>query len=140
MAATVSGSEYVKFEADKIFLYALQSMSDYPGLQQNAHLDIVKDTFGNLVLQMRTWCLAGRIPTRVENKTIRWPDGVWQTFKKKFMPRWFVDRFPVKWESVDVPIETHHYFVCPHIVTGDHAQHVQFMATGTEMARYFRGR
>jgi hypothetical protein len=130
-----------QFEAQRIFLHATKAISDYPALCKNADFKAVVDhSTTGLVLQMRSWCLSGRIPTRTEEKTVHWPSGVWQMFKHKFMPQWFTDRFPVLYESQTLTIETHHYFVCPHLVTEDKGYHVRFMATGTDMANYFGGR
>jgi hypothetical protein len=141
MRTTMDVTESLRtFEAEKIFLYAVRAIADYPGLANNADIKaIIGQASTELVLQMRSWCLAGRIPSRTETKTIRWPNGVWQMFKHKFIPQWFVEWFPVVWDSVEVPIETHHYFVCPHLVMEERSQHVRFMATGTDMASFIGG-
>lgn len=129
-----------QFVAETVFLQASKMIADYPALQNNLDFKALVDAHThNLVLQLRTWCLSGQIPSRKEDKKISWPDGVWQMFKYKYMPLWFVDRFPVRMESEVVETATHHYFVCPHLVTKEQGYHVQFMATGTDMAKYFGG-
>lgn len=128
------------FDAEKVYLYVQKNLQPYSALSHNADFKaITAQTVDSMVLQIRTWCLSGRIPTRTESVTVTWPDGVWQTFKSKFMPQWFVDRFPVRKSQRVVETATHHYFVCPHLVSSPNGDHVRFMATGTDMAGYFGG-
>jgi len=126
------------FMAEKVFLYVQGCLSDYPALRDNAKLhDMIQAQAHNLVMQITTWCMTGRIPTRIDYETVEWPDGVWQTFKSKFMPWWFVKKFPIRFASKKIEKNIHTYFVCPHLVTSPQGEHVKFMATGDPVARYF---
>jgi hypothetical protein len=127
---------------DKVFLYQkAHLMEDYPGLRDNSQISAVLDACTRqVILTMTSWCAAGRIPDAEVWETVEWPDGVWQMFKSKFMPHWFLRHFPVRNARKNVKTQTNHYFVCPHIHTGDNRQHIQFMVTGTGTAeRISRG-
>lgn len=119
--------------AERVHLYVQSALSAYPALQANAKMSELLDACSaQLVLQLKTWCMAGRIPTRAEEEIIEWPDGVWQMFKQKFMPHWFVERFPVCMTKRVIQKNVHIYFVCPHTATDPQHMHVKFMATGTD--------
>jgi len=136
----VDSAMFREFKAEKVYLYVKQALEPYSALRENSKFQaITAQTIDAMVLQIRTWCLSGRIPTRTESETVSWPDGVWQMFKHKFMPHWFIERFPVRMESREIETATHHYFVCPHLTTSDRGMHIKFMATGTDMAQYFGG-
>ena len=128
--------EQVEFE--KVYLYCqsriTEIMTDYPGLSQNAKFDMIRYEAEQLILTMKTWCATGRIPDYAETEIVEWPDGVWQAFKEKFMPKWFVRRYPVRHASKTIVTERNFYFVCPHIRVPDDRTHIKFMLTGTKQA------
>ena len=127
------------FTAGQVHLYVQQQLTDYPGLANNSQmkLRVLQDVADGMVAQIVTWCVAGRVPDCVTHRMIEYPDGVWQMFKQKFMPRWLTRRFPVKNVQIKVVEQVSHYFVCPHLVTDAQNRHVQFMATGSRMAPWF---
>jgi hypothetical protein len=123
------------FNAERVLLYVQGALSDFPGLAQNSKFDAVRSaTIQNMVLQIKSWCVSGRIPDLVSTHKVEYPDGVWQMFKDRHMPYWFVKRFPVRMKTVEVKETVNHYFVCPHLVTDPQNAHIQFMATGTRLA------
>jgi hypothetical protein len=123
------------FNAERVYLYVSGALSDYPALAKNAKFHAHRSVaVENMVMQITTWCVSGRIPDNVTTHKIRYPDGVWQMFKEKYMPHWFTERFPVREKVVEVKETVNHYFVCPHLVTDSQNTHVQFMATGTRQA------
>jgi hypothetical protein len=118
-----------------VFLYVQQCLSDYPALKEHAQFKSVQaQTIEQMVLTLTTWCLAGRVPSRTDDVTVEWPDGVWQMFKHRHMPQWYIDKFPVRMAKKVVATATHHYFVCPHLVSDESRMHVKFMATGNPVA------
>jgi hypothetical protein len=127
------------FYAETVHVYVQQLLQDYPELAKNARVHCyAHHTTKALALQITSWCLTGRIPTRTEDVTVEYPNGWWQMFKQSFMPQWFTARFPVKMKVIKVQTSTHHYFVCPHVstpATGDGFKtHIKFMATGTPLS------
>ena len=129
-----------QFSAERLYLYVNQALSDYPALAQNSKLlNHVSLTLDQMVFQITTWCAAGRIPDNVFTRTVSWPDGVWQTFKEKFMPEWFKTRWPVRMKSETFTVTHNTYFVCPHLVADSKEEHIRFMATGTRFANMMRG-
>ena len=126
---------FEQFTGEPVYLYVQSQLSEYAGLAKNLRISpIVKDQFGNMILQMRSWCISGKIPTNSSSETFKYPDGVWQMFKSKFMPYWFTRKYPVRMHEETYTTSVNHYFVCPHLVTDPQGKHVQFMATGTPTA------
>jgi hypothetical protein len=128
------------FEGTTVDLYVQSALVQYPALAQNAKFrnHLLQQNVDQMVMTITTWCASGRIPTRSETETVRWPDGVWQMFKQQYMPHWFLSKFPVRFTEKEVEKTTYHYFVCPHIDTPaqgrDRLIHVKFMATGSPLA------
>jgi len=115
-------------------------MSDYPTLRDNAKIqEIFSQSVKQIVFQMTSWCSSGRIPDMEVWEQVQWPDGVWQMFKSKFMPRWFVEKYPVLMAEKRIKTQTNHYFVCPHIGVPNDRPHIQFMMTGTRTAERIGG-
>ena len=137
--ATRDEAMYREFMAEMVHLTVFQTLSEYPALRDHAKFkEFALQNAREMVMQIKTWCLSGRVPSREETEVVAWPGGVWQMFKQNYMPHWFVARFPVRMYRRTIIKQTHHYFVCPHLVTEPNKHHVRFMATGSDMARYFR--
>ena len=121
---------------EKVLLVAHGILDDYPGLSGNTEVILrAQQTASELAMLMKSWCLAGRIPTRTEPETVRWPNGWWQMFKEHQTPQWFRRWFPVEYSEKVVEKTTHIYFVCPHVNPGeDESLHYRFMVTGTPRA------
>jgi len=126
------------FDAEVVNLYVRGVLANYPALAQNAKTSslMMEQTVKNAVFTITTWCAAGRIPDMVRSETFRYPDGVWQMFKSKYMPEWFTRRFPVKMHEETFEVQRNFYFVCPHLETPERGPHIQFMATGTKLGEW----
>lgn len=132
---------FERFVAEKLPVYAHTVLSQYPLLGGNAEITLrqMSDSADQLVMMIKSWMIAGRIPTNENSHTFSYPDGTWQTFKELHMPNWFKMKWPVRYKRETVTVTTNHYFVCPHLGVSDQGLHVQFMATGTDMAARMRG-
>lgn len=130
-----------EFVAQQVHVYAARALTDYPALEHN--LEVLPPRLlhncEDMVMQLRSWMLAGRVPTNEYTETVRWPDGVWQMFKHLHMPEWFKRRWPVRMAERHLAVTTNHYFVCPHLVTDPRERHVHFMATGSDFGARVRG-
>ena len=129
---------FKQFTAEKVGIYLQQSFTDFPAVSESAKISYHKAGLDNMIAQIQAWLVGGKIPSEPQIKIVRWPDGVWQMFKQLHFPEWFKRKFPVRWHTEQFVIQTNHYFVCPHLVTDPQSRHVQFMATGTDFARYGR--
>lgn len=128
------------FEAERVYLYVQQALSDFEGVAANTKVEAIRDAIMHqIVYRLTTWCVAGRIEDSVLTEHFSYPDGVWQTFKEKFMPHWFVGKFPVRKITKEIRKTVNHYFVCPHVKTDAQGKHIQFMATGTRFASMMGG-
>jgi hypothetical protein len=121
-----------EFVAQKVALYASQHLAEVPAISHNAESTVrYEQAAEGMVMLMKSWCLAGRIPTTTQYQIVDYPDSCWQMFKEKYMPQWFNRKFPVHKKTISVEHTTNHYFVCPHIVTDKRDDHVRFMAIGS---------
>ena len=122
------------FNAEHVGLYVRQQFIDTPGVSETAKLNFYKCGIDNMIATLQSWIVGGKVPTDLQKKIMRWPDGAWQMFKEQHMPHWFKKKFPVRWHEEVFVVQTNHYFVCPHLVTDSRDMHVKFMATGTRLA------
>lgn len=60
---------------------------------------------GNMVVQLTTMVASDRLLSREQEAVAHFPANPWQHFKQRFMPKWFVTRYPVR--TSDVTITTH---------------------------------
>lgn len=130
-------TRYEQVEFDKINLYVQQAITKagFPGLSENTkYRAFLQVNVDNMVMQLLSWCVAGRVPSNATTEYVEWPDGPWQAFKAKYAPKWFLARFPVKNAHKNIDKVTNHYFVCPHLVTDQRETHVRFMMTARESA------
>ena len=52
----------------------------------------------------------------------------WQAFRQRWLPRWWLRRWPVKVSRV--ALETVHYRVCPHVRREPYQSHLHWLAVG----------
>lgn len=130
-----SAFDFETFESERVHLYVNSLLSEYPGLASTSQLRAYRQSHvDSIVLQLISWCTSGRIPSNESTDKVAWPDGVWQTFKSRWMPGWFTRLFPIRHIEREFKSVTNHYFVCPHLVTDPKQHHIKFMATGTRTA------
>lgn len=128
-----------EFKGEMVHLYVQQALARYPGLAETAKFrSFAQAGLDNMIMTITAWCLSGRIPTRTEDETVRWPDGWWEMLKDSHAPAWLLRRWPVRYAEKVIVTNTHHYFVCPHVNVPAHGRdktvHIQFMATGSPLA------
>jgi hypothetical protein len=134
-------STFKKFTAEKLGIYIRGELSDYPGMAETVKFSVVQHpTIRNMIAMIQGWMLAGRVPYEEHYDTIKWPDGVWQMFKENHTPHWFKEKYPVRWHEERIKVTSSVVFACPHLASDDRNMHVQFMATGQDVARGFRSR
>jgi hypothetical protein len=80
-----------------------------------------------LTVQLRTYLLAGKEHAE-DGATVRWPADWWQAFRERWFPKWWLRRWPVRYQSV----VTRKYIrrVCPHVnlvTPGEHQVHFQWL-------------
>ena len=82
----------------------------------------VEDAFNRIKVDVTSWGYhSDEVRRTVKDYT---PSSKWQKFKEDKMPKWFVNRFPVK----QIPIVyEEHFHVCPHIKTQDNTEHIRFL-------------
>lgn len=128
-------SQFEVFEAEKVHLYIQEMVSqEYPGLGNFSFRSLLLAHAKAMVLQLTGWCVAGRVPSRKETVTIRYPDGPWQALWEAYAPKWVRRKWPTRMKEEVVTTQTHHYFMCPHLLTQDRNTHVQFMMTAKKSA------
>lgn len=95
------------FQQQSLVLDRLQFMAREeigPAVAESLELDYVKDlATQHLLLTLKAEVLAERLPpekvTHDQDVTFHSPANPWQHFKVRFMPRWFVQRWPTKLHS-----------------------------------------
>lgn len=120
----------------KEFVFARQDIAfyrmfsdEFPLCGQNAIVSFVEQAQGSLVMAMRAWLLDGHTwDVRKETTDIEFPSTPWEFFKQRYMPRWFIKRYPVKMEVKRVVVAEHRHYLCPHLVVEPDHMHYKWMA------------
>ena len=119
--------EFVFFRQDIAFWK--QFSDDYPLLGMNAKVQVVEQAQGGCVMMMTAWLLDGhKQDVRKESEDIEFPATPWQFFKKLYMPKWFVRRWPVRNTTTRLTVAEHHHYLCPHVPVEDSGIHFRWMA------------
>jgi hypothetical protein len=72
---------------------------------------MVDDASKRMVFHLHSYVL-GKNHGRVDLER-QWPKDWWEAVKERFAPRWFLKRWPVRYESVSVHEVV--WKVCPHV-------------------------
>ena len=101
-----------------------------PAIGENAEVDIrqLSDSFDKVLLSVRSWILDGHKVDRIESESFDFPATPWDFWKQEYAPKWFLDRWPVKYNTQVVTKNIHQHYVCPHINANvDRFQHLEWM-------------
>ena len=110
--------------AEKVYLYTKQYFS--------------RRTFNTIVSSMKlhSFCTDGGerlcllldayiLGMPKERLQRRWPADWWQALRERWFPKWWLRRYPVRYEEIDVQLFER---VCPHVNVPDHGSHFLFLA------------
>jgi hypothetical protein len=56
----------------------------------------------------------------------QWPADWWQAVRARWFPRWWLRRWPVRYEQIQID-QPLYAAICPHLRTPDHGSHVQWL-------------
>ncbi len=83
---------------------------------------------GGLFAELRCF-LASKEHTELdERKVIIQPRGWWQAFRSRFLPGWWLRRWPVATETIETRNVKKTVRICPHLPTDDARRHYQWIA------------
>jgi|ERR1700739_449089 len=125
------------FSAKKLQIGIMERVSrqvreEFPLVADNLRMSSWEDRCTrDLVISLRSFLLEGHKEVRTDTRVLKTPSNPWQLFKEMYMPEWFVKRWPVTYITQDVPVATHHYFMCPHMnVPPDRPEHLYWLMDG----------
>jgi len=67
-----------------------------------------------------------------ETTLYKYPATVWEFFKEKYAPKWFLKRWPVTYETKKIATHIEKNFMCPHLSVPSQAPHVYWMMESTD--------
>jgi len=97
-------SNLASFRAEKIPFYLRGTFSRQLKFE-------MKDMVDEFILQVTGYFAGNKIHS--EHQTILRPRDWWQMFKSECMPQWFVQKFPIRYETIT--LETKFIHICPHL-------------------------
>lgn len=113
------------FPLGELVLGAQRRLTRRQLVAENMTVSHWQDEGERLVLQLEAKLAAGPKQTQVM-KQLRYPAEWWSALKVRFFPAWALARWPAKWTTVDVVLET--LRVCPHIGSHRGIEHVLFLS------------
>jgi hypothetical protein len=123
----ISGEEAKNVVLEKLQLAFWDTM---PAIGENAEVDIrqLSDSFDRVLLSARSWILDGHKVDRLDSESIDFPLTPWDFFKQEYAPKWFLERWPVKYRTEVFTKAIHQHYMCPHINANvDRFQHLEWM-------------
>lgn len=90
MSIEFNSKLYKSFMAEKVHLYAQTVLPVQLANNMETHIRSAQHSMEILVAQVSTWCTAGRVEDRVEDRiekeTIHYPLNTWEHFKEDYLP------------------------------------------------------
>ncbi len=97
----------------------------------SSNLDLktyVDDQARYLVMSLESLVM-GRKMERIDVEEY-WPADWWQAVRERWLPEWWLDKYPVKYKSVCIHKEV--WRVCPHLDIKARGPHLSFLINGQE--------
>ena len=126
----IANGEVKKAVFEQLHVAFWKVIPDYPAIGENAKMRLFElpDAVNEIVFQVNSWILDGHKVDRLVPTEIEFPATVWDHWKMKHAPEWFIRRWPVKYTKLVVTKEIHQHYVCPHInAKEDRHPHIEWM-------------
>jgi hypothetical protein len=108
------------------------------GINASFHVDVIARDFARDVVMEFSARMPGKKEKREtsrekERRTFAWPRDWWQAFRQRWMPAWWLKRWPVQMHVEEVVVsenvtEIHETRVCPHVRVPEDRRHLCFVA------------
>ncbi len=128
---SILSGEIKSVTLEKLLLAFTTIIPEYPAIGHNAKVDVRELSYAvdQLALYVRSWVLDGHKVDRLEPESIDFPATPWDFWKQEHAPKWFLERWPVKYKTTVVNKNVHKHYVCPHVnVKTDDSMHFMWMA------------
>jgi hypothetical protein len=104
---------------DKLHIAIVENLrTDYPMIAQNLVMEKIPCQFAGYVSYAFTSFLANIHRQDKETATLyEYPATAWDFIKEKYAPKWFLKRWPVRYESKKIVTWRESNFMCPHLPT-----------------------
>jgi hypothetical protein len=126
---------FKQYYAERIFLSVCGKIEpgQWKPMVERGEFQCFEDLSQNIIFQFTTY-MHGIQRERI-TVNLRWPADWWQALKARWFPRWWLARWPVKWEEYHID-EAIYAAVCPHVnpVTKNR-EHLMWMAKTFEAQR-----
>lgn len=102
---------------------------------QRANVRVESEDYGDrLAFALETWIHA--MPGKRIREYKEWPKDWWQAFRERWFPVWWLRRYPVKTDFIEIDIQQY-LAVCPHIQDDEQKEHLDWLAYEFEKGREF---
>ena len=99
-----------------------------------ARFDLLEDSANKLVARLSAFVYGLEVDRIVVNK--QWPATWWDAVKERWFPNWAKQRWPVRWDSVEV--DEPKFIVCPHLDVPGQESHVRWVVGEAEQYKLER--
>lgn len=112
-----------EFTAEKILVQSEEAF--LTGLKEKTAVGIHDDyLLRKQIRRMVTYIHA--MPREKISVHKKWPADWWQAFRARWFPRWWLRRYPVRYDRVDIE-QTIYGPICPHLFHEDQFKHLRWM-------------
>ena len=113
---------------DKAHMAVSRSISDRERLINSTNLELHQYydmCLRQMILTIEGTFAASEIKHRVDVAK-RWPKDWWQAFRERWMPAWWLAKYPVQYEVFELH-KTFETKICPHLDASGRGQCLEFM-------------
>jgi hypothetical protein len=106
-------------------------LNQFPGPRNR--LEFTEQILDQVIWEFRTWMLKKAHEKQIAHNTILVPLTWWDHLKQDYLPNWFIQRYPVKYKTIEYTTHSTQNFICPHddqAWTDDPTVHICWMENG----------
>ena len=124
------GNGIKELTAAIVHVHARSLLSDLAFLRNTMSVQTyINNVTGQMVVDLKASVLA--MPTRRVLLKVQYPADWWQAFRARWFPAWWLRRWPIEYEVVEVD-EQLYGAICPHVDVKVNAEHFKWLAQHAE--------
>lgn len=123
---------YHKIIVDKLRVGIYQTFQrEFPAVAENASVEMFPDwKLDAMIVQLHSYLLDAKKLDKTDTLEYQTPATPWQFFKERYLPTWFLKRWPVQYATHRISYTCEKHYMCPHLSTHETYPHAMWLAQG----------
>lgn len=112
---------------------SLRLHQDYPTVASNMKVErMIAHDLEHVAYVFHSFLSNIHKQDKVETALYSYPATVWEFFKERLAPVWFLKKYPVRYETKKIATVVEKNFMCPHMELSDNYPHALWMMNAND--------